>query len=98
MLERSSGPSAEQTTVFMEKAVMAQFDVKKNILIGPHGQLEVPRDDEITHKFLMLLEGECEGLGPLQAAEKFGFSKQRYFQLRMAFVKQGAQALRSQKR
>jgi hypothetical protein len=82
----------------MEKAVMAQFDVKKNVLIGSHGQLDIPQDDEIIHKFLMLQEGECEGLGPLQAAEKFGFSKQRYFQLRTAFVKQGAQALRSGKR
>ena len=77
---------------------MAQFDVKKNVLTGPHGQLEIPPDDEIIHKFLMLQEGECEGLGPLQAAEKFGLSKQRYFQLRTAFAKQGAQALRSRKR
>jgi len=72
--------------------------VKKHVLKGPHGQLEVPQDDEIIHKFLMLQEGECEGPGPLQAAEKFGFSKQRYFQLRTAFVEQGAQALRSRKR
>ena len=46
----------------------------------------------------MLQEGECEGLGPLRAAEKFGFSKQRYFQLRTAFAKRGARALESQKR
>jgi len=98
MSDRKRGLSAEQTTVFMEKAVMAQFDMKKHVLTGPHGQLEVPQDDEIIHKFLMLQEGECEGLGPLQAAEKFGFSKQRYFQLRTAFAKQGAQALLSQKR
>ena len=26
-----------------------------------------------------LIEGECEGLGPLGAAKKYGFSKQRYF-------------------
>ena len=46
----------------------------------------------------MLIEGECDGLGPLQAAEKFGFSKQRYFQLRAAFAEHGAVALQSQKR
>jgi transposase len=46
----------------------------------------------------MLIEGECEGLGPLQAAQKFGFSKQRYFQLRAAFDELGAQALQSQRR
>lgn len=43
----------------------------------------------------MLYEGECEGLGPLEAARKFGYSKQRYFQLRHLFEDQGAIALLS---
>jgi len=77
---------------------MAQFDVKKHVLAGPNGQLEVPADDEIIHKFLMLQEGECEGAGPQAAADKFGFSKQRYFQLRTAFSKKGSLALQSKKR
>ncbi len=77
---------------------MALFDVKKRVLTGPYGQLEIPQGDEIIHKFLMLQEGECDGPGPLAAAEKFGFSKQRYFQLRTAFTKQGTRALLSQKR
>jgi hypothetical protein len=77
---------------------MAEFDPKKNVLTGPSGQLEIPQGDEIVRKFLMLQEGECEGLGPLRAAEKYGFSKQRYFQLRTAFGKRGTQALQSQKR
>lgn len=77
---------------------MAQFDLKKHALVGPGGRLEVPVGDEITHKLAMLLEGECEGLGPLQAAKKFHFSKQRYFQLRTAFAEQGAMALQSRKR
>ena len=77
---------------------MAQFDVKKHVLAGPAGQLDVPADDEVIHKFLMLQEGECEGPGPLAAAEKFGFSKQRYFQIRAAFAQKGSQALRSLKR
>ena len=46
----------------------------------------------------MLIEGECEGLGPLQAARKFDYSKQRYFQLRAAFHEGGAAALESEKR
>ena len=77
---------------------MAQFDLKKHALVGPGGSLEVPVGDEVTHKLAMLLEGECEGLGPLQAAKKFNFSKQRYFQLRAAFAEQGAMALQSRKR
>ena len=77
---------------------MAQFDLKNHALVGVGGLLSVRANDEITRKLAMLIEGECEGLGPLQAAKKFGFSKQRYFQLRAAFDELGAQALHSQKR
>ena len=77
---------------------MAQFDLKNHALVGTGGLLSVRADDEITRKLAMLIEGECEGLGPLQAAKKFGFSKQRYFQLRAAFDDLGAAALQSQRR
>ena len=77
---------------------MAQFDLGKQALVGSGGSLAVRPDDEITRKLAMLLEGECEGGGPIRAAEKFGFSKQRYFQLRTAFVEHGAKALQSRKR
>lgn len=83
---------------FMEETVVAQFDHKEHALVGSGGVLDVPADDEITCKLAMLIEGECEGLGPSKAAEKFGFSKQRYFQLRAAFQECGALALQSQKR
>jgi hypothetical protein len=46
----------------------------------------------------MLIEGECEGLGPLKAAAKYDFSKQRYFQLREAFLQKGTAALQSKLR
>lgn len=77
---------------------MVSFNLESRALIGPDGSLDVPPDDEITLKLSMLIEGECEGLGPSQAARKYDFSKQRYFQLRMAFGEHGAIALRSQKR
>ena len=77
---------------------MAQFDLETQTLVGTGGSLKVCADDEITRKLAMLIEGECEGLGPIHAAAKFGFSKQRYFQLRSAFAEQGAQALLSHKR
>ena len=64
-------------------------------LTGPAGSLLVLPKDEITLKLAMLYEGECEGLGPLKAADKFGYSKQRYFQLRHLFSEQGAIALLS---
>jgi hypothetical protein len=77
---------------------MLQFDPQQHQLIGPAGQLPVLCDDEVTRKLAMLIEGECHGSGPLQAAHNFGFSKQRYFQLRQAFRQGGASALSSKKR
>jgi transposase len=75
-----------------------QMDDQTHTLVGQGGFLSVPADDEITRKLAMLIEGECEGLGPLRAAEKFGYSKQRYFQLRQAFYAHGAAALQNQRR
>ena len=46
----------------------------------------------------MLIEGECGALGPRQAAEIFGFSRPRYYQIRKVFQLHGAKALMSQKR
>jgi hypothetical protein len=77
---------------------MAQFDLNLHQLVGNAGSLAVPDHDEITRKLSMLIEGECDGAGPNHAAAKFGFSKQRYFQLRTAFLEQGALALLSHKR
>ena len=64
-------------------------------LTGAGGSLPVLPDDEITLKLAMIFEGECEGSGPLEAARKFGYSKQRYFQLRHLLQEQGAIALLS---
>jgi len=77
---------------------MAHFDVNTSSFVGPRGSLAVPHDDEVTHKLAMLIDGECTGAGRKQAAQKFGLSRQRYFQLRAAFRETGAIALRSQAR
>jgi hypothetical protein len=89
---------AEQGTTFTEEARMTRFNLTSHTLVGPGGSLNVREDDEITRKLWMLIEGECEDAGPLQTANKFGYSKQRYFQLRAAFQQWGAIGLRSQKR
>lgn len=77
---------------------MIRFQDQSPFLHGPAGILEFPSQDEITLKFAMLYEGECEGMGATAAARKFGYSKQRYFQLLQLFREQGASALSSQKR
>jgi hypothetical protein len=75
-----------------------RFDPKVNQLQGEHGLLPVAENDEITRKLVMLIEGECEGLGPLQAAKKHGYSKQRYFQLRDLYKQKGSSGLLSKMR
>lgn len=73
-------------------------DLTKQSLVGNHGVLDIADGDEVTLKFAMLIEGECEGLGPIKAARKYGFSKARYFQLRQSYREQGALALLSKQR
>ncbi|MGA2660795.1 MAG: helix-turn-helix domain-containing protein, partial [Verrucomicrobiota bacterium] len=60
---------------------------------GPGGSLLVPDDDEVSRRLAMLLEGECEGLGPSNAAEKYDLTRQRYYQILADFYEAGAQGL-----
>ena len=77
---------------------MIKLSKKHSALTGPAGSISVPASEEITRKFAMLYEGECEGSGPTKAAQKFGYTKQRYFQLLHAFTQNGAAALESKPR
>lgn len=75
------------------RAAMLHSDSQQGQLLGPSGTLPLSAHDEVTCKLAMLIAGECLGLGPVEAARAFGYSKQRYFQLRAAFARQGAAAL-----
>jgi hypothetical protein len=75
-----------------------RFDITPDAFIGPNGSLAIDTDDEVSLKLAMLIKGECSSGSPSQAAEEFGFSRQRYFQLRTLFHQQGAAGLVSRKR
>ena len=77
---------------------MIEIHQGKASMSGPKGSLPVREDDEITLKLAMLFEGECEGLGPGNAAKKFGYTRQRYYQILDQFKTEGARALQSRKR
>ncbi len=77
---------------------MIEIDSSGFFLAGPKGSILLRDDDEISLKLGMLFEGECEGMGASMTAEKFGFSRQRYYQILQAFKKHGAEALKSRKR
>ena len=60
---------------------------------GPGGSLLVSKNDEVSRRLAMLIEGECEGLGPSKAAQKYDFTRQRYYQILADFLEQGAEGL-----
>lgn len=70
-----------------------QFSLEESAFIGAHGSLLVPEDDVLSYKLAMLVEGECLGLGPTAAALKYGYTRQRFFQLKQAFLQHGSTAL-----
>jgi hypothetical protein len=73
---------------------MIEIHEGKRCLSGPKGILCIREDDEITLKLAMLFEGQCEGLGPLKAAKKFGYTRQRYHQILNEFTQRGAAGLK----
>ena len=62
-----------------------QFDPKTQQLTGPAGSLSVPATDEQTRRFLMLVEGQCLQAQVADTAKKYGFCRQRYYQMLAAF-------------
>jgi transposase len=76
---------------------MIDLQNNKIILTGEKGEIKLNVDDEVLLKFAMLYEGECEGLGVTQAAKKFGYTRQRYYQLLNTFKNNGLSALKNKK-
>jgi transposase len=84
-------PAALPQDSLGESAV--QFDLSALRIVGPAGELPVLPDDLVVSRLAMLIEGQCEGIGATKAAEKFGLSKQRYFQLLKLYREQGSPGL-----
>jgi hypothetical protein len=59
-------------------------------------KLNIQDDDKATRKLLMLIEGTF-GIGVQKSIAKYGYSEQRYYQLKKAFLARGWQALVDQK-
>jgi hypothetical protein len=77
---------------------MGAITIDAGAIVGPGGSLPVRPEDETARKFLMIIEGECLGLGPGAAARKYGYTRQRYHQLRALYRGKGLAALHSDKR
>ena len=75
-----------------------RLELPERRIVGPGGELIFPPDDVITPRLMMLVEGQCEGLGAAAAALKHGVTRQRYYQVLKQFEKGGAAAIQPQRR
>jgi len=76
---------------------MIKIEDNNHFLVGPKGSLCVKSDDEITLKLAMLFEAECEGNSRSQTANKFGYTRQRYYQILNRYLQGGAEFLKSER-
>lgn len=60
---------------------------------GPGGQLHILPSDSLSQHLAMLVLGECSELPITEVVQRFGYSRQRYYQLLAAFAKGGSAAL-----
>ena len=74
-----------------------QFDPNEQQLTGPAGSLPIANDDEMARRFLMLVEGQCLQARVNAVARKYGYCRQRYYQILDAFESGGLPALQPQK-
>jgi transposase len=75
-----------------------RLELPERRIVGPLGELIFPPNDLITPRLMMLVEGQCEGLGAAVAALKHGVTRQRYYQVLKQFEEGGAAAIQPQRR
>jgi hypothetical protein len=73
------------------------FDPLVDQLTGPAGSLPIAPDDALARRFLMLVEGQCLEEDIVALAQKYGYCRQRYYQLLDAFKHGGLPALQPKK-
>jgi hypothetical protein len=74
-----------------------QFDPLTHQLTGPTGTLPISDTDPLATRFLMLVEGQCLDNNVALVARKYGYCRQRYYQILQAFQAGGLPALQPQK-
>lgn len=67
-------------------------------LKGPAGTLLINSSDKLAVKLAMIIEGTCLSKHPIEIAVKYGFSKQRYYQILNDFKKGGSSAIMEKKK
>ncbi len=77
---------------------MAKSNQEIQEFMGDSGTLPIHSDDSVAKKLFMLIEGSCLGLGAEKAAAKYGYTKQRYYQLLKDYKEGGTESIKDKKR
>lgn len=64
---------------------------------GPVGKLAIQAQDKLAKKMGMLFEVKCLGKIPEKVAQKYGYTKQRYYQLLDAYQNEGMNGIMNKK-
>lgn len=65
---------------------------------GTKGSLPIKGGDTVGRKLAMLFEGTCLGVQHEDAAQRYGYSRQWYYQVLASFLERGSEGLVEQKR
>ena len=68
------------------------------MLKGPGGALRIDTLDKLSLKLAMLFEGTCLTKHPSKVAARYGFTKQRYYQILQRFNEGGSMAIMDKKK
>jgi len=67
-------------------------------LEGPAGILQISASDKLSLKLAMIFEGTCLSKHPSKVAAKYGYSKQRFYQILNSFNQGGSDAIMDRKK
>lgn len=84
--------------MLQRRKTMGKEIIDQLVYYGSSGKLNIRPDDTISKRLAMLIDSKCHGLGPRKAAQKYGYSITRYFQLQRAYKEGGAEALKDKKK
>lgn len=62
-------------------------------LKGSHGVLPIHGEDKVGRKLAMIVEVRCMGVSVIEAAERYGYTSPRYYQVHASFMREGTQGL-----
>ena len=74
-----------------------QFNPKTCKLTGPVGTISIQAADQMAQRFLMIVEGQCLQDNIADITSKYGYCRQRYYQLLADFKHGGLLALQPEK-